>query len=53
MPRVKKIDFGRNSFCVTKWMYEELDDIDLLCEISVLSNCKEIARCCPEDVDIY
>ena len=47
MPRVKKIDFGRNSFGVTKWMYEELDDIDLLCGISVLSNCKEIARCRP------
>ena len=28
-------------------MYEELDDIDLLCEIGVLSNCKEIGRCCP------
>ena len=47
MTRVKRIDFGRNSFGVTKWMYEELDDIDLLCEIGVLSNCKEIARCCP------
>lgn len=28
-------------------MYDELDDIDLLCEIGVLSNCKEIGRCCP------
>ena len=47
MPRVKRIDFERNSFGVTKWMYKELDDIDLLCEIGILSNCKEIARCHP------
>ena len=40
-----RIDLGRNSFGVTRWQYEELDDIDLLCEIGILSNCKDIGQC--------
>ena len=47
IPKVKKLDFRRNSFGVTKWMYEELDDIELLCELGVLSNRKQIATCQP------
>ena len=40
-----RIDLGRNTFSVTRWQYEELDVMDLLCEIGVLSNCKCIDRC--------
>ena len=40
-----KIDLGINSFGVTRWQYKELDDIDLLWEIGVSSNCKDIGQC--------
>ena len=46
MVRQRRIDLDRNSFGVNRWQYEELDNIDLLCEIGVLSNCKYIDRCC-------
>ena len=45
MVRQTRIDLGRNCFGVTRWQYEELDEMDLLCEIGVLSNCKDISQC--------
>ena len=43
--QTRRIDLSRNSFGVTRWQYEELDDIELLCKVGVLSNCKDIGQC--------
>ena len=40
-----RIDLGQNAFGVTRWQFEELDDIDFLCELGLLSNCKDVNRC--------
>lgn len=45
--RSQRIDFTRKRFGVCKWQYEKLDDIDLLIEVGILSNCKLIYRCRP------
>lgn len=43
-----RMDFAKNSFGVRRWEYhEKLDEIDLLIEIGILSNCKIINRCRP------
>lgn len=44
MPRKTRIDLGK-SYGVTKYQYEWLDDIELLCKIGFLMNCEIIDRC--------
>ena len=34
------MNFNRGLFGVRKWQYAKLDDIDLLCKISIFSGCK-------------
>ena len=43
--RSTRIDFDRKRFGVTKWQYDQLNEIDLLIEIGILSNCKMIGSC--------
>lgn len=49
MPKISKrktrADLGK-SYRVTKIEYEQLDDIELLCEVCFLIQCKKIDRCC-------
>ena len=40
-----KMNFNKGSFGVRKWQYTKLDDIELLCKISIFSSC-EIDRSC-------
>ena len=39
-----RIDLGK-SYGVTKYQYEKLDDVELLCKIGFLINCEMIDRC--------
>ena len=45
MGRFTRIDLGK-SYGVTRYQYEMLDDIELLCEIGFLINCEIIDKCC-------
>ena len=49
MPKISKrntrVDLGK-SYGVTKYEYEQLDDIDLLCEVGFLIRCDKIDKCC-------
>ena len=48
MPKISKrktrVDLGK-SYGVTKYEYEQLDDIDLLCEVDFLIRCDKIDKC--------
>ena len=48
MPKISKrktrVDLGK-SYGVTKYEYEQLDDIDLLCEVGFLIRCDKIDKC--------
>ena len=41
-----KINFNKGLFEVRKWQYTKLDDIELLCKISIFSSCKIDGLCC-------
>ena len=43
--KMPKLNIKNKCFGVARWMYRDLDDIDLLCKICVLSNCSEIQHC--------
>ena len=48
MPKVRKMPkmcLNRRGFGVNRWFFAELDDIELLIEIGILSNCEMIAHC--------
>ena len=40
-----KRNFSKGLYGVRKWEYEKLDDIDLLCEISISSYCEITGLC--------
>ena len=42
---MRKINLNSRGYGINKYMFEELDDIELLCEIGVLSNCSIIGKC--------
>ena len=43
--KMPKLYVKKKCYRVNKWMLENLDDIDLLCEVGVLSSCHEIRHC--------
>ena len=45
LKKMPKLNIKNKCFGVARWMYRDLDDIDLLCKICVLSNCSEIQHC--------
>ena len=34
-----KVNYDKGLFGIRKWRYSRLDDIDLMCEISIFLNC--------------